>query len=74
MHDSTDPGPRSGDERHMGHGTPPSEPGHGAHDKHAGHDPALFRDRFWLTLVLTVLVVYFSHTRIRSPNRTLLSP
>lgn len=48
MHDSTDPGPRSGDERHMGHGTPPSEPGHGVHDKHAGHDPALFRDRFWL--------------------------
>ena len=34
---------------------------HGAHDKHAGHDPAMFRDRFWLTLALTVPVVYFSH-------------
>ena len=35
---------------------------HGAaHDKHAGHDPAMFRDRFWLTLALTIPVVYFSH-------------
>ena len=31
------------------------------HDKHAGHDPQMFRDRFWLTLALTVPVVYFSH-------------
>ncbi len=34
---------------------------HEAHDKHAGHNPAMFRDRFWLTLSLTLPVVYFSH-------------
>jgi Cu2+-exporting ATPase len=26
----------------------------GGHDKHAGHSVAMFRDRFWLTLALTV--------------------
>jgi Cu2+-exporting ATPase len=34
--------------------------GHGAHDKHAGHSPAMFRDRFWLSLVLTIPVVLTS--------------
>ena len=31
-----------------------------AHDHHAGHDPAQFRDRFWITLALSVPVVFFS--------------
>ena len=29
----------------------------GAHDKHAGHSVAMFRDRFWLSLLLTIPVV-----------------
>ena len=33
---------------HAGHET------HAAHDKHAGHSVAMFRDRFWLSLLLTV--------------------
>jgi P-type Cu2+ transporter len=33
---------------------------HGGHDKHAGHSVAMFRDRFWLSLALTLPVVYFS--------------
>jgi Cu2+-exporting ATPase len=33
---------------------------HSGHDKHAGHSVAMFRDRFWLSLALTVPVVYFS--------------
>ena len=33
---------------------------HGGHDQHAGHSVAMFRDRFWLSLVLTVPVVFFS--------------
>ena len=42
-------------ENHHGH------EGHGqAHDHHAGHDPAQFRDRFWITLALSVPVVLFS--------------
>ena len=34
--------------------------GHGNHDKHEGHSPAMFRDRFWLSLALTVPVVFWS--------------
>jgi P-type Cu2+ transporter len=38
--------------------------GHGAHggntDRHAGHSVAMFRDRFWLSLALTVPVVLLS--------------
>ncbi|MBA3779038.1 MAG: heavy metal translocating P-type ATPase [Chloroflexi bacterium] len=33
---------------------------HGAHDKHAGHSPHMFRDRFWLSLLLTVPIVVYS--------------
>mgnify|MGYP001945280345 CR=1 FL=1 len=32
----------------------------GGHDKHAGHSVAMFRDRFWLSLFLTLPVVFFS--------------
>jgi Cu2+-exporting ATPase len=34
--------------------------GHPAHDKHEGHDPEIFRQRFWLSFVLTIPVVLFS--------------
>ncbi len=34
--------------------------GHAAHDRHAGHSVAMFRDRFWLSLVLTLPVVIWS--------------
>src|SRR3954447_11922085 len=35
---------------------------HGGHDHsgHAGHDPAIFRRKFWLTLVLTIPTLVFS--------------
>lgn len=32
----------------------------GAHDKHEGHSVGMFRDRFWLSLALTVPVVFYS--------------
>ena len=32
------------------------------HDKHAGHDPEMFRRRFWLTLILTIPVFIASPT------------
>ena len=39
--------------------------GHAAHgkghDKHAGHSVAMFRDRFWLSLLLTIPVLIWSH-------------
>ena len=34
--------------------------GHSAHDKHAGHSVAMFRDKFWWSLVLTVPTVVWS--------------
>ncbi|HSG46326.1 MAG TPA: HAD-IC family P-type ATPase, partial [Longimicrobiales bacterium] len=33
---------------------------HSGHDKHAGHSAAMFRDRFWLSLVLTVPTLVWS--------------
>ncbi len=33
---------------------------HEGHDQHAGHRPEMFRDRFWLSLALTVPVVIWS--------------
>jgi cation transport ATPase len=33
---------------------------HQAHDKHAGHSVAMFRDKFWLSLLLTIPVVLLS--------------
>jgi Cu2+-exporting ATPase len=33
---------------------------HNEHDKHEGHSVAMFRDKFWLSLILTVPVVVYS--------------
>jgi len=33
---------------------------HASHDRHAGHSVAMFRDKFWLSLALTILVVFWS--------------
>ena len=34
--------------------------GHSGHDKHAGHDPEVFRRRFWLILLMSIPVVVTS--------------
>ena len=34
--------------------------GHNGHDQHAGHSPKMFRDKFWLSLIMTLPVVYWS--------------
>jgi Cu2+-exporting ATPase len=34
---------------------------HGAHDKHAGHSVAMFRDKFWLSLLLTIPTLIWGH-------------
>jgi P-type Cu2+ transporter len=50
----------------VGHGHPPGGPGrHGGHggddhDAHAGHSVDMFRSKFWLSLVLTLPVVFWS--------------
>jgi Cu2+-exporting ATPase len=44
-----------------GHEANTSSAGHGGHDRHEGHSVAMFRDKFWLSLVLTIPVVLLSH-------------
>ncbi len=56
--------------------------GHSTHDKHEGHSPAMFRDRFWISLALSVPVVYFSemiqdwfdYSAIEFPGSQLVAP
>ena len=45
--------------QHRGHGNGASATATG-HDRHEGHSVAMFRDRFWLSLVLTIPVVAWS--------------
>lgn len=46
---------------HTAHTADSGHGGHGGHDKHAGHDPEVFRRKFWLSLALTVPLVVTSH-------------
>src|SRR5690606_15376637 len=53
-----------------------------AHDKHAGHSVAMFRDRFWITLLLTIPTLvwepmiqeWFGYTAPGFPGSELLPP
>ncbi len=42
-----------------------SHHGHGGHDKHAGHSPEIFKRRFFICLILTIPILYFS-TQLQS--------
>jgi len=48
--------PATSGEQHHDHGA------HGGHDEHAGHSPEMFRDRFWLSLLLTIPLVIYADT------------
>jgi len=53
----TDEAPQSGpapDGQHHATG------GHAGHDRHEGHSVTMFRDKFWLSLALTIPVVLLS--------------
>ena len=41
-------------------GEPPPE--HAGHDQHAGHNVAMFRDRFWISVALTLPILVWSET------------
>src|SRR3954464_7581866 len=41
--------------QHAGHAE------HAAHDKHAGHSVAMFRDKFWISLLLTIPTLIWGH-------------
>ena len=42
------------------HPSPDDGETHGAHDQHAGHSVEMFRDRFWLSVLLTIPVLVWS--------------
>jgi P-type Cu2+ transporter len=60
----TDPHAGHGTDPHAGHKTPggpvkaPAD--HRGHDRHEGHSPEMFRNKFWLSLALTIPVVFWS--------------
>ncbi|WP_425485055.1 copper-translocating P-type ATPase [Leifsonia naganoensis] len=62
-HDSAGHDAHAGHAEHAGHDAHAGHASHGGHDHsgHAGHDPAIFRRKFWLTLVLTIPTLVFSH-------------
>ena len=55
---------------------------HARHDRHAGHSVAMFRDKFWLSLALTIPVVFWSadvqhwvgYTAPSFPGSNLIAP
>ena len=47
-------------DHHHGHGDHDGHSHHAGHDDHAHHSPGMFRDKFWLSLVLTIPVVVWS--------------
>ncbi|MFL5404025.1 MAG: copper-translocating P-type ATPase [Gemmatimonadales bacterium] len=56
---------------HAGHGTMPTrgDP-HAGHDKHAGHSVAMFRDKFWISLLLTIPTLIWGHMLPRALGYT----
>ena len=75
-HDGRDVGSVTAPAAHISHPRDTAGPGHrghqddassnagehepAGHDKHAGHSPDMFRDLFWISLLLTIPTVYFS--------------
>lgn len=70
------PNEHAGHDGHTGHGEP------SAHDKHAGHSVAMFRDRFWVSLLLTIPTLvwepmiqqWFSYTAPQFPGSQFMPP
>lgn len=52
--------PHTGHEAPHGDGNGHAAASHAGHDRHAGHTPEMFRDKFWLSLILTIPVVIWA--------------
>jgi len=50
--------PHKGGERHDEHLKKTED--HAGHDQHAGHSPEMFRDKLWISLILTLPVVFWA--------------
>ena len=57
MHEMHD---HSGHDEHAGHAGHGDHSGHAGHGDHSHHDPAMFKRKFWLSLVLTIPALVFS--------------
>ena len=57
MHEMHD---HSGHDEHAGHAGHGDHSGHAGHGDHSHHDPAMFKRKFWLSLVLTIPTLVFS--------------
>ncbi len=55
---------------HSGHAGHSGHDDHDAHDAHAGHSVAMFRDRFWLSLLLTLPTLVWGHMLQRALGYT----
>jgi Cu2+-exporting ATPase len=57
------PGELPGAEGHAAPARHGAHAGHGAggHDRHAGHSVAMFRDKFWIALLLTIPTIIWGH-------------
>ena len=70
---ATVPAARASSMQHDGHGatTVAHHPGgHGGHDKHSGHSVAMFRDKFWISLLLTIPTLVWGHMLPRALGYT----
>ncbi|HET8525249.1 MAG TPA: HAD-IC family P-type ATPase, partial [Actinomycetota bacterium] len=50
----------SGHDHHANHAGHDAQAERAGHDKHAGHSVAMFRDKFWLSVALTIPVLFWS--------------
>ena len=50
-----------GHDMHAGHDMHGNHPAHPGHDLHAGHSVGMFRDRFWISLALTIPTLVWGH-------------
>ncbi|MGE5111166.1 MAG: heavy metal translocating P-type ATPase [Acidobacteriaceae bacterium] len=57
---AAEPGYPEHPEQHIAHGHNGHDR-HARHDKHAGHSVAMFRDKFWISLVLTIPTLVWGH-------------
>ncbi len=48
-------------EAHEAHEAHDADAAHSGHDKHAGHSVAMFRDKFWISLALTIPPLIWGH-------------
>ncbi len=53
-----------------GSGRPTATEAHDGHDKHAGHSVAMFRDKFWISFLLTIPTLVWGHMLPRALGYT----